>query len=565
MPQPNQWAGFMGMQCALLWFSLMACAAAAFSSLPSWRPGIALRVAVILMAVTCSMAASYCGMRVDPARVRLDDLIDASSRWVVGAIFYLSFSAYALMFYLLPAFPGISAVLSLSLFSLSVGISAVPVIFGSWMAVDHGGGNPENASIALRHPLLHTIPIFFMHLSIVVCSSAAAAWAFGLAGAGIGAWTGVALFAWAGASTSVSFSQSTSATVRAIPPIAVLDSSGLVYAIRLLWRELYFDRHTTSQGAIIFIGLSTYAGSTLLFACGAAFAARLMSRFATSGVIFDVLLQMGGGVLIGLMLLVPKRPDKTAHLTDLEHLRMFDSLLTAVRTARLPVAEELSNALARWINRDADLPSAVLPEPRAIGKLESLLLLVRIARGVGEERMLARWRPAIVDSLRRIVFDGAVFVTRSRPSLAYTALAAQVIEEADLAGEIPLEPILDSITEQLELCMNGEEGASAEALASACRLLGDFRPPVELLRMQSLALAEYHLTRPIIRARLRELVAYIALLEDTALQDRLVSIVRARLWEALQLNPWNDVSLLLDCYLAHLSLGESDAPRLSLA
>jgi hypothetical protein len=39
--------------------------------------------------------------------------------------------------------------------------------------------------------------------------------------------------------------------------------------------------------------------------------------------------------------------------------------------------------------------------------------------------MLARWRPAIVDALRRIVFDGAVFVNRSRPSLAYTVLAAQ--------------------------------------------------------------------------------------------------------------------------------------------
>lgn len=83
--------------------------------------------------------------------------------------------------------------------------------------------------------------------------------------------------------------------------------------------------------------------------------------------------------------------------------------------------------------------------------------------------------------------------------------------------------------------------------------------------MRSLMAAEYQLTRPIIRARLCELVAYIALLEHTALHDRLVGIARARLWEALQLNPWNDVSLLLDCYLAAVSLGESNAPRLSLA
>jgi hypothetical protein len=182
--------------------------------------------------------------------------------------------------------------------------------------------------------------------------------------------------------------------------------------------------------------------------------------------------------------------------------------------------------------------------------------------------MIPRWRQAIADALRQIVTDDAVFVNRSRPSLAYTVLAVQVIEEADLTAEIPLEPILDSIAEQLELCLNGEEGASAEALASACRLLGAngrSRAPVEQIRMRCLMAAEHQLTRPIIRTRLREVVGYIALLEDAALQDRLASIVRARLWEALQLNPWNDVSLLLDCYLAAVSLGESDTPRLSLA
>jgi hypothetical protein len=567
MPQPNQWAAFMGMQCALLCISLMACVAAAFSGLPSWRPGIALRVAVILMAMTCSMAASYCGMRVDPARVRLDDLLDVASRWAVGAIFYLSFSASALMLYLLPAFSGIPAVLSFPLFSLSVGISAAQVIYGSLVAASDARDQPENATISLRHPIWQTVPVLLMHLGIVICCSAAAVWAFGLAGVGIGAWTGVAIVAWAGVTTSFFFSRGTNAVMRAIPPITWLDSSGRVFAIRILWRELYFDRHVTSRSCIVFIGLLTYAGSALLFACGAAFAARLMSRMATNDVIFDILLLMAG-VLIGLMQLVPQRPDKTAHLVDLEHLRMFDSLLTAVRTARLPVAEDLSNVLARWVNSDADIPSSVLPERRAIWKLESLLLLVRIARGVGEEKTLRAWRPAIVDALRRIVTDGAVFVNRSRPSLAYTTLAAQVIEEADLIAEIPLQPILDSIAERLELCLNGEEDASAEALASACRLLGAHdrsRPPVDRLRMQCLMSAEHHLTRPIIRARLCELVAYIALLENTALQDRLVNIVRARLWETLQLNPWNDVSLLLDCYLAAVSLGESDSPRLSLA
>jgi hypothetical protein len=355
--------------------------------------------------------------------------------------------------------------------------------------------------------------------------------------------------------------------VRAIPPIAWLDSSGQVFAIRIFWCDLYADRHTVSQGFIVILMLSAWAGSALLFACGAAFAATLLSRIATDEVVFYMLLLMSA-VLIGLMERVPQRADGTAYLTDLKHLRMFDSLLTVVRTARLPVAERLSNALARWLNRDAEIPSAVLPEPRAIWKLESLLLLVRIVRGIGEEKMLAGWRPAIADALRRILIGGAVFVNRSRPSLAYTVLAAQVIEEADLAAEIPLEPILDSIAERLEMCMNGQENASAEALVWACRVLGvngRSRPGVERMRVQGLTVAEYHLTRPIIRSRLRELVAWIALLENTALQDRLLSIVRARMWEVLQLNPWNDVPLLLDCYLAAVSLGERDSPHLFLA
>jgi hypothetical protein len=567
MPQPNRWAAFMGMQCALLCISLITCVSAAFSSLPSWQPGSALRVAVILMMVTCSMAASYCGMRVDPARMRLHDFLDARSRWAVGAIFYLSFSAFALMLHLLPAFSEISAVLSFPLLLLSVGISAAPVIYGSVMAAGQAGADPENATISLRHPMLYPIPVLFMMLGIVICCTATAAWAFGLGTTGWPVWSGMAIVALAGLVTAGFFSQSTNAAVRAIPPITWLDSPGRVFAIRIFWREFYFDRHTTSQSFIVFIGLLTWTGSTLLFACAAAFAARLMSNVATANVIFWMLLLMGA-VLLGLLEIAPQRANDTAHLTDLEHLRMLDNLLKAVWTARPPAAEKLSNALARWMNHDADILSAVLPEPRAIGKLESLLLLTRIARGVGEETMLARWRPAIAGALRRIITDGAVFVNRSRPSFAYTVLAAQVIEAADLAVEIPLGPILDSIADGLERCLSGVEESSTEALASACLLLaanGHSHSGLEWMRTLGSMAAEDYLLRLIIRSRLCDLVVFIALLENMAVQDRFVSIAHARIWEVLQLNPWNDVSLLLDCYLAAVLMGESDSPRLSLA
>ena len=565
-PQPNEWAAFMGMQCGLLCTSLLACASAAFGTLPSWRPGSALRVAVVLMALMCSTAASYCATRADSARMRLHDRPEASSRRMAGVIFYVTFSATTLLLYLLPAFSEISAVLSFPLFALSVGLSAAQAFYGSIMA-EGSGEIPEDTSISLRHPTLNTGPLLLIWVGIIICCSATATWVFGLGGVRSRTWLGVAILTGAGATASYFFSRSTNAAVRAIPPITWLDSSGQVFAIRIFWCDLYVDRHTVAQSFIVILGLSIWVGSALLFACGAASAARLLSRIATDDVVFYMLLLMSA-VLIALMERVPQRADGTAYLPDLKHLRMLDSLLMSVRTARLPVAEKLSGALARWVNCDPDLPYAVLPEPRAIWKLESLLLLVRIVRRIGEEKMLAGWRPAIVDALRRILIDGAVFVNHSRPSLAYTVLAAQVIEEADLAPEIPLEPILHSIAERLEMCMNGEQDASAQALASACRMLdvnGRSRPGVERMRIQSLTVVEYHLTRPIIRPRLCELVACVALLENIALQDRLLSIVRARMWEVLQLNPWNDVPLLLDCYLAAVSLGERDSPRLSLA
>lgn len=565
MPQPNQWAAFMGMQCALLCISLMACASAAFSSLPSWQPGSALRVAVILMAVTCSMAASYCGMRVDPARVRLGDLIDVPSRWAVGAIFYLTFSASALLLYLLPAFSGMSADLPYPLFLLSLGLSAGQVIYGSIVAAGSAEADPKNATISLRHPMLQTGPALLMFSSLVICCGATAAWAFELGNVRTAVW--VAITALAGVATSHFFSHSTNAALRAIPPITWLDSPGNVFAVRIFWRELHFDRHTTSGGVFVFIGLLTWAGAALLFACGAAIVAKLMSRIVSDDVVYYMLLLMCA-VLIGLMQLAPQRANDRMHLTDLEHLRMLDELLMAVWTARLPVAEKLSNAIARWMNRDADILSAVLPEPRAIWKLDSLLLLLRIARGVGEESLLAKWRPAIADALRRILTDGAVFVNRSRSSLAYTVLAAQVIEAADLDAEIPLEPVFDSIADRLERCLNGGEESSIKAIASACWLLAandHSHSGVEWMRMLGRIAVEDHILRLFIRSRLCDLVMFIALVENPGVQSRFVSIAHARIWEVLQLNPWNDVSLLLDGYLAAVSLGESDAPRLSLA
>jgi hypothetical protein len=271
--------------------------------------------------------------------------------------------------------------------------------------------------------------------------------------------------------------------------------------------------------------------------------------------------------LAGLLSLVPKRDRTTGELSDLEHVQMFESLLAAVRIAGQPAAK-LEEALAWWVRNDVRLPDAVLPEPRTIWKLESLLPLIRIARAVGEEETLQKWREPIANALRRIISGGAVSLKGRRPSLGYSVLAALVVDEAGLASAIPMDPMLDSIADQLEQWLNGRLGASAGPVATACRLLsahGRPRPGPDRIRMRSLMAAESVLNGPIVRKAVGELAAYTELLEDTKVRDDLASVVRSRLWEALLLNPSNDVPLLLDCYLTAISLGETDSPRVAVA
>jgi len=434
--QPKRWAVWMGIQCGLLSVSILA----AFVTTRD--------VALIVMALICSMSATYCGMRVDPALVRLHDLKKAPLRRTVGAIFYFSFSASALLLHLLPAFSG---TLSYPLFFLAVIVSAPQVLFGSFAAATIATGNPEDAGRTLRPPVLRAAPAILISVAINIGCSLFAAWCFGVA------WQGPAIVTFAGviASTVSSRSRSTNAAVRAVAPIAILESPGGIYAIRILWRELYFDRCTMSDLRVGLIGLSTYTAIALFFASGAAFAARIVTIVAGEGVVLSVLLLVSV-ILVVFEARVPKRTSTTAHLYDLEHLQMFESLLAAVKTARLP-SGKLNEALALWMTSDADLPQAVLPAPRSIWKLESLLALIRITRAVGEEERLSAWRGPIVDALQRIITNGAVTPIGLRPSLGYTILAAQIIDEAGLASSIPIDPMLDSIAGQLEQWLSRQD------------------------------------------------------------------------------------------------------------
>ena len=111
-----------------------------------------------------------------------------------------------------------------------------------------------------------------------------AAWCFGVA------WQGPAIVTFEGVIVSIVSSRGANAAVRPIAPIAMLESPGNIYAIRIFCRELYFDRGTMSDLRIGIIGLSTYTAIALFFASGAAFAARIITRVAGKETVFLSLL-----------------------------------------------------------------------------------------------------------------------------------------------------------------------------------------------------------------------------------------------------------------------------------
>jgi hypothetical protein len=560
--QPGRWAAGMGMQCGLLAVSLLSAISAAWGRLPVWSPGLALKVTLTVISLICSMAATYCGMRVDPALVRFHDVRKTPARRSVGAIYYLCFATTVFLLAAFPAVPGMVRLATYRTLALAVAVSAVHVGLGTLAARATVQTVPDGAVRALRPSVLRAGPSIVVALAVIAFCSAFAVWVLGLSRAGGVVWLGLGMVGIAGINVSIGATRSTNAVVRALPPMSLLNSPGNIYAIRILWRDFYFDRARVANGRIGVLALSVFAGMAFSFMYGAVLCSRAIHGGAAGNVAFQDLLIVCV-VLVVLEILVPKHKTATSPLLDLETVQMFDNLLTATRIANLPEAGKLSRSLAYWVKNDPTLPYALLPEQDSIWRLEALLPLVRIAKTAGEEERVAGWRPLIRDALRSITTGGAVTLNGLRPSLDYTVLAAQIIDEAGLASELPLEPLLDSISRQLEQWLKYGKGASADGIASAYRLLmahGRATPSVDRLRMRSIIGVEYLLSGPIIRANLCEIVAFTSLLESTAVRDQLMSVVLSRMWEALQLNPEQDVSLLLDCYLAAVSLGEKDSP-----
>lgn len=562
-PRPVLWAALMGMQCGLLSMSLALAVMLAATSWIDPRPYNSSMWMTGIMTLVIAPAMVFCQLRIDLARISVRRVKHTGRRVVVGVVFYLAFVASALTLYRfhvhfdvpsMPPSPFFAAMLV-----AMTGFVGVGMWIGGMFGVHDGGGELQmtpRSSWVRVYPLLVGMGLVLVPLSVIASS-----W-LGLGSFRSGGWFPLAFMSFAAFIASTGMARSTSSALRAIAPMALLDTPSPVYGFRVFWRDFYVDlsRTTLARGAAA--AMAVQVAAMTFFVLGTAFLLQVLLRIFVANTALVVTFFGAFGV-IALILVIPDRyrayNGPSARLLDTSRLQMFERLLAAARTANPAAADRLNASLARWL-RDEQFPDALLPEPGTVWPLDPLLILVRLARETGEWAVLGRWRGPIECALRQIVSNDAVPVAPHQPpSLHWTTLAATIIDEAELRDVFPFERMLNRIETLLdERLKHGTTNLLAD-LVAACRLLSrNGRPGPDSQRVRSLVRSSSIVSRPLLRQSLAELCELADLSGDAGLRERLGPIVRSRSWEGLQLNPRKDVLLVLDCYLAAVRLGEMD-------
>jgi len=449
----------------------------------------------------------------------------------------------------------------LAVLLVTFGIVVAMCVWVSGMGGIHDGGGelratPRSSWVAV-FPLLAA-----MALVLVPLRAIASQW-LGMGSFRIGAWVPVAFMSFAAFVASTAMARSTSAILRLIAPMALLDTPAPVYGFRVFWRDFYVDLSQTTLALAAAAAMGVQVVAMPFFVLGAA-----LLLWAVRGVLdAQTALAVTSFAAVGVMalfLVIPDRYDAyrgpSARLLDTNRLHLFERLLAAARTASPVAASHLHASLARWLRNDR-FPDAILPQPEAVWPLEPLLILVRLARATGEHAVLERWRGRIEHALRQIVTNNFVAVAPRQPaSMYWTVFAATIIDETELRDAFPFERMLDRIETLLdERLEHGTANLVADVVA-ACRLLRRHgRPGPDPQRVRKFVRSSALVSRPLLRQSLAELAAVAELTGDAEFRERLGPIVRSRMWEGLQLNPRKDVLLVLDCYLAASRLGELDA------
>jgi hypothetical protein len=563
-PKPVLWAALLGMQCGLFSLSLSLAAMLAVTPWIGLRRDITDAGMLAIMMWITGPAVVFCQMRIDPARMSVRTVKRTSSRVVVGVVYYLAFAASALTLYRFHTRFGVASMPPASTFAVLLIYVAVLVGPCVWVSagigIHDGGGELRDTP---RSAWVRVFPTLAgMALVLVPLSVAASQW-LGLGSFLTGGWVPLMLMSFAGFVASTGMARSTSPALRAIAPMALLDTPSPVYGFRVFWRDFYVDLSRTTMARGAATAMAVHVVAMPFFVLGAALLMHGMRGTLSTRTAFAVTFFGALGVM-SLILVIPDRyraySGPSARLLDTSRLQVFERLLAAARTANPAAANRLQTSLARWL-RNERFPDALLPEPRAVWPLAPLLTLVRLARETGETAVLDRWRGRIEQSLRQIVPNDAVAVAPGQPpSMHWTTLAATIVDEAGLREAFPFERMLDGIETLLDERLEHGTANLHVDMVAACRLLRRHgRTGPDPQRIRRFVLSSSLVSRPLLRQSLAELCELADLTGDAELRERLAPIVRSRSWEGLQLNPRKDVLLLLDCYLAAACLGEMDA------
>lgn len=494
----------------------------------------------------------------------------AQLAWIAGAllVFFLAFLAAVLTLYPFQLRFGIASMPSALPFAVMLtmvaGLAGVCTWIAGTMGDRDGAGELRDipqASWALVYPSLAAMMVVLVPLSIAMSE-----W-LGIGSFGSWQWFPLMFVSFAAFIVSTVMARSTSPALRAIAPMALLDTPPPVYGFRVFWRDFYVDLSRTTLARAAAIAAAVQVVAMPFFVLAAGLLMQRVRAVLTADATFIATFFAGFGIF-ALILLIPDRyraySGPSARLLDTTRLQVFEKLLAAARTANPPAADRLRTALANWL-RNERFPDAVLPDVRTVWMLTPLLCLVRLARETGETAVLARWRGRIERSLREVVSNETVAVAPGQPSLHWTALAAAIVDEAGLPEAFPFERMLDRLETLFDERLTYGTGNLLADVVLACRLLRRHgRTDPDPQRIRRFALSSSLVSRPLLRQSLAELCELADLTGDAGLREKLRAIVRSRSWEALQLNPRKDVLLLLDSWLAAACLGEAD-PRQAAA
>jgi len=566
-PRPVRWAMLAGLQCGVLATSL---AIGVLLTVGPLQVEMQLWVVIIVMSWIAGPASTYCAMRTDPARmsVRGHDH-RRGQRIETGIVFFATFVAPVLIIDRLARWLGTKGWVPGVFLATTIVMIAIVIGGCVWIAGIAGSDGGGELRVAPREQWVNVAPLLIaMAVVLVPINVMITSW-LGWGGLQQGWWVAIMLCSFAAYVLSTAMARSTNMMLRALAPMAVLDTPVPVFGLRLFWREMFVDLARCSlwrAGAVI---LTTQTAALLFFVLVITLAMHRVEQFADLKSAFTVVV-FAAFALFALVLLVPDRYSRmrgrTLRLVDRSRLELFLALLKSVRRAGAAAAERLENALVRWMS-DERLVLVLLPDRRTLWPLSPLLTFVRLARTAGATGVLDRTRGRIEEALRAVIDNDAVALAPDEPpSLFYSTLAATIIEEMDLIDCFPYARMLDRIEAMLRERMAGRSvNLFADVVAAARLLQAHGRVIPSAVTIGRVVRRSTLLSKPKHRQSLVELCELAGLLGDANERERLAPVVRSRMWEILQLNPRKEVLALLDCYLAAAHLGEGDSPLASAA